>query len=353
MRVLSIALSASITKKFALLSSLLAVLAIPALAGVTVNSPSNGSEVTAPLTLSAFATACSSQNVAAMGYSFDSSADTTVNEGTAIEASVGSAAGVHTLHVKAWGDSGAACVTDVTFTVKTGTTSTTGDSMIPPDAVSVSSIQAMGNWQAEHDDGGPGRSNGSTKVVKSPSLHGTTRRFETEYSDRGDERYSVAFSDDTNSMNFFYDAWVYLTSSADHVANLEMDVNQVMANGQTVLIGVQCDGYSGTWDYTVNEGTAKLPRPHWVNKNGTKCNLRNWTRQKWHHVQASFSRDNSGTITYHSVWFDGTESKLNARAYGGADLGWDPVINTQFQVDGLGSSGTTTVFLDSLTISRW
>ncbi len=340
-------------KKFSFSLAMIVFLAIPALAGVTVNSPVNNTDVASPFALSASAANCSSQSVAAMGYSFDSSADTTVIDGTVIEATIGSAAGPHTLHVKAWGQNGAACVTDVSITVKSGPVTSSGDPVIPSFAVTVSSIQAMSNWNAAHDSGGPGSSSGSAKVVSSPSLHGSTRRFVTQFSNSGDERYSINFSDDTNSTNLFYDAWVYLTGSASQIANLEMDVNQVMANGQTVLIGVQCDGYSGTWDYAVNLGTAKNPRPHWANKGGTKCNPRNWTRNSWHHVQASFSRDDSGTIKYHSVWLDGAESRLESTAFGAADLGWAPVINTQFQVDGLGSSGTTTVYLDSLTISRW
>ena len=353
MKTLSSAVCMRIIKTSSLLFSLFTVLAIPALAGVNVNSPVNNSGVASPFLLSASATSCSSQNVSAMGYSFDGSADTTVIDGTSIETSVGSASGTHTLHVKAWGESGSTCVTEVTINVTAGTTSASGDAVIPSNAVSVSRIQAMGNWAAEHDSGGPGSSSGSTKIVSSPSLHGSTREFVTKYSNSGDERYSVSFADDTNSTNLFYDAWVYITNSASHIANVEMDVNQVMANGQTVLIGVQCDGYSGTWDYTVNQGTAKNPKPHWANKSGTKCNPRNWSQNTWHHVQASFSRNDSGTITYHSVWFDGAESILNATAFGAAELGWGPVINTQFQVDGLGSSGTTTVYLDSLAISRW
>ena len=54
-----------------------------------------------------------------------------------------------------------------------------------------------------------------------------------------------------------------------------------------------------------------------------------------------------------SIWLDGTEIlDLNAKAFGAADLGWGPTINTQFQIDGLGS-GTVKVYVDSLTISRW
>jgi hypothetical protein len=334
-------------------SSLAAIMTIPAMAGVTVNSPSNNSDVSSTFTLSASAATCSSQNVATMGYSFDSSSDTTVIKGQTIDASIASGSGTHTLHVKAWGDNGSSCVTDVVLKVSSAAGTETSESIVPSDAVQVSSIQALSSWAFAHDTGGPGSSSGSTSMVSSPSLYGNTRRFVTSYSNGGDERYSTSFADNTGDTNFFYDAWVYLTSSASNIANLEMDVNQVMANGQTVLIGVQCDGYSGEWAYTVNKGSASNPKPTWVGKSGTSCNPRAWSRNAWHHVQAYYTRDDSGNITYHSVWLDSVESTINETVFGAASLGWGPTINTQFQVDGLGSSGTTTVYVDSLTISRW
>jgi hypothetical protein len=343
----------NISRTLSVACSLVATMAIPAFAGVTVNSPSNNATVSTPFNLSASASTCSSQNVDTMGYSFDSSSNTTVVDSQSIDASIASATGTHTLHVKAWGNKGASCVTDVVIDVQSGATTSTGDSVIPSDAVNVSSIQALSGWAAAHDTGGPGSSSGSSSIVSSPSLYGSTRRFLTQFSSAGDERYSVSFSDDVNSENYFYDTWVYLTSSASKIANLEFDVNPVMANGQTVLIGVQCDGYSGNWAYTVNKGSASSPKPGWVGKSGTTCNPRNWSQNTWHHVQAYYSRDSSGNITYHSVWLDGAQSNLNVTVFGAASLGWGPVINTQFQVDGLGSSGSPTVYLDSLTISRW
>jgi hypothetical protein len=343
----------NISRALVTVSSLAAILTIPAMAGVNVNSPSNNSDVSSPFTLSASASTCSSQNVATMGYSFDSSSETTVIKSQSIDASISSGSGTHTLHVKAWGENGSSCVTDVVLNVSSGPGTESGESIIPSDAVQVSSIQALSGWAEAHDTGGPGSSSGSTSVVSSPSLYGNTRRFVTSYSNGGDERYSVSFADNTGDTNFFYDAWVYLTSSASNIGNLEMDVNQVMANGQTVLIGVQCDGYSGEWAYTVNKGSASNPKPTWVGKSGTNCNPRAWSRNAWHHVQAYYSRDDSGNITYHSIWLDGVESTINETVFGAAALGWGPTINTQFQVDGLGSSGSTTVYVDSLTVSRW
>ena len=77
-------------------------LTVPAMAGVNVTSPSSGDRVSSPFKLSAWATSCGSQNVDAMGYSFDSSSDTTIIDGQSIDKSISSPSGQHTLHVKAW-----------------------------------------------------------------------------------------------------------------------------------------------------------------------------------------------------------------------------------------------------------
>jgi hypothetical protein len=288
-----------------------------------------------------------------MGYSFDSSSSTTVIKSQTIDASIASGSGTHTLHVKAWGDNGSSCVTDVVINVSSDPGTESSGSIIPSDAVQVSSIQALSGWAEAHDDGGPGSSSGSMAIVSSPSKYGNTRQFVSSYSNGGDERYSISFSDDVSDTNYFYDTWVYLTSSKSDIGNLEFDVNPVMSDGKTVLIGIQCDGYSGEWAYTVNKGSASDPKPSWVGKSGTSCNPRNWSENTWHHVQAYYSRDNSGNITYHSVWLDGAESTINETVFGAASLGWGPTINTQFQIDGLGSSGHVTAYLDSLTVSRW
>ena len=333
-------------------------LSLPALAGVTVNSPANNSDVSSPFTLSASASTCSSKSVISMGYSFDSSSDTTVVHDQTIDKSVSVSSGAHTLHVKAWAGNGVVCVSDVKITVKAGADNSeaSGDdsesASVPSNADSVSHIQALSNWSAKHDTGAQGSASGSTSIVSSPSLYGSTRKFSTSFSSSGAERFSRSFSDNISAKNFFYDAWIYLTDSASKIGNIEMDVNQTMPNGQTAFMGFQCDGYSGNWAYNTNKGTATDFRPHWQSKSGTTCNPRNWTRNKWHHVQASFSRTSSGTVTYHSIWLDGKESKINASDNVANDAGWGDVIQTQFQIDGLGS-GTVTAYVDNLTISVW
>src|ERR1035438_8731505 len=81
----------------------------PSTAAVIVNSPTPGKAVNSPFALSATASVCSSQTVATMGYSLDSSSNTTIVNAQSVQASVAAASGAHTLHVKAWGRSGSSC----------------------------------------------------------------------------------------------------------------------------------------------------------------------------------------------------------------------------------------------------
>lgn len=213
----------------------------------------------------------------------------------------------------------------------------------------------MSTWTAVYDvgtSGSSGSSTGATSLVDAPSLSGQAREFATTYKNSGGERYNVSFGHDTAATHFLYDAWVYLDGSVGDVANLEMDMNQVMADGQTVIYGFQCDGYSKTWDYTTNAGTPTHYDDQWL-KSDQACDLQQWSVDTWHHVQIAYSRDDAGNVTYESVWLDGTEQDINATAPSSFALGWGPTLLTDLQVDGLGASGSSTVYLDQLTIYRW
>jgi hypothetical protein len=70
-------------------------------------------------------------------------------------------------------------------------------------------------------------------------------------------------------------------------------------------------------------------------------------------VQVYYSRDNSGNITYHSVWLDGNQQNINATVNSAFALGWQPSLLTNLQIDGLGNGGSATVYLDNLTVYRW
>jgi hypothetical protein len=339
--------------KLTTLLLMLAGFAMSAEATVTVAKPANGTEVTSPFTLSANSSTCSAQTVSAMGYSLDNSSDTTIIDSTTVNAQVQAATGSHTLHVKAWGNKGSACVTDVAISVQPITTIKTSAPVIPSNAVSVSSIQTLANWHSSIDTAVAGSASGVTGLDNSPSRSGNARKFVTKYSNYGNERYYVSFGDDTEATNFLYDAWVYVASSSSDVANVEMDMNQVMPNGQTVIFGFQCDGWAGTWDYTANIGSPKEPIDTWLHSSAS-CNPRSWKINAWHHVEVSYSRDTDGNVTYKSVWLDGVEQTIDATVPSAFALGWSPTLLTNFQVDGYTSAtGASTIYLDELTIYRW
>jgi hypothetical protein len=319
--------------------------------GISVSSPGNGTSVASPFSLVANASTCSGQAVTSLGYSLDGSSSTTLVTGTSVNTHVSAASGGHTLHVKSWGKSGAACSDSVSITV-TGTTATSDAVTAPTSATAVSSVQTLSGWTATHDSGTSGSSSGSTAVVTSPTLSGHARKFSLKWSGSGGERYSKSFGDDRTSLDFLYDGWVYIASSSGSIANIEMDLNQTMPSGNTVIFGFQCDGYKGKWDYSENKGSTAKPVGAWVSTS-VACNPSSWSRNAWHHVQIEYSRASTGgDITYKSVTLDGTTHTLNKTVFAARSLGWGSSIVTNFQVDGRGS-GSGTVYLDKLTVSRW
>jgi hypothetical protein len=331
--------------------------------GVSVSEPAENSGVSSPFGLDASSTSCSSQTVSAMGYSLDDSSSTAIVYGTSVSAAVTAAAGAHVVHVKSWGNQGGACDTDVNITVAGSGSATTSSSnaapsggsgpYVPSNAISVGGIQAFGDWVSVYDSGTAGYATGAMAMVGASTLSGNALQFYSTYSYYGGERYYASFGDDTNASNFVYDGWVYLDNSSGSIANLEMDMNQVVWNGDTVIFGLQCDGWTGTWDYTENAGSLTAPYDYWVHSSAP-CNPQTWSRYTWHHVQASYSRDSYGDVTYQSVWLDGNQQPINATVFSAFALGWAPTLLTNFQVDSIAPGwSSSTVYLDNLTISRW
>jgi hypothetical protein len=217
--------------------------------------------------------------------------------------------------------------------------------VVPSNAIASSDIQVLDTWHFNHDAGTPGSAVGESGLVSTPSRSGSARQFISSYTASGGEIYSASYADDTTAMNFVYDGWVWIDAGSS-IVNLEMDSNQVTANGQTVIYAFQCSGYSNVWEYS---GAGAI----WVHS-AQPCNPANWQTDTWHHVQISYSRDDSGNVTYHSVWLDGAEQPINATVPSSFALGWQiGVVQTQFQLDGPAANASSTVFLDNLTISRW
>jgi hypothetical protein len=217
---------------------------------------------------------------------------------------------------------------------------------VPPNAISVTEIQQLPHWKFNHDPGTPGNSVGTMTLVSDPSLSGGAARFSNDFTDGGGEIYARSYANDPDATNFVYDNEVWIEEGSV-VANLEMDNNQVMANGDTVIYAFQCAGDGGTWDYAGNLGTAAAPHVHWQHSTAP-CNPADWATNMWHHVQISY-------VTYNSVWLDGVEAPINETIFSAFSLGWERGdLMTNFQVDGAPrASGSSVLYADNFTISRW
>lgn len=171
-------------KSLCLLSAALAVCVPPAHANVTVSTPTNNAAVVSPFLLNASASPCSTQAIASMGYSLDSSTNTIVVYAAKITENVIATAGSHILHVKSWGKHGASCVTNISIMVTTSPTAA-----VPQNAIVAGGIQTLKTWQAAYDTGsGSGSSTGTMSLVTAPSVSGTAREFLTTYTNYGGER---------------------------------------------------------------------------------------------------------------------------------------------------------------------
>ena len=309
--------------------------------GITVTAPLSNSTVSWPVQITASFAGCGGAS-SGFGYSVGSSpfitwgsSNTQINN-----KDYRLTPGVYpTLHFKGWTGS-TLCEVNISNVTVTG-----------PSVTTASNIDSYptANWKWVHDTGTGGTASGSTTLVSgSPCQDSQCRQFTMSYTNYGGMRGSTSFGFNTSHSvtHFVYDTYIYFTSAQD-VQNIELDTNQVWdANNDVLIFGLQC-AYDGFWQYTTFSGwhdsTTRCPVPS------------TWTANKWHHVQLAAHRDGSGNAFYDSVTLDGTTTNLT-NAYGNSSfaLNWaagDLVLN--FQLDGLGASGSITAYVDGLTEIYW
>jgi hypothetical protein len=307
--------------------------------GVWVTSPGVNATVGSPVNYVATATtATCSKGVASMGIYVNNQLQTqTVVSGASMNTTLSLAAGKYDTVVEEWDFCGGAAYTHVPITVA-------GSAALP--GQTFSHLENSANWQGEHDAGTPGSSSGTSGLVSNPSRDGSARQFAMNYSGNAGQRWHLSFGNDPGATQFVYDLWVNLPNPAS-VANLELDINHVMANGVTVILGTQCSYYSGTWEYSVNANG----HPSWRPSN-IPCNPRTWTPNAWNHIQIGEHHDSSGNGTRDFIIFNGVRSDfIGATGNSSFALGWAPgSLLTNFQVDAIGSGGSLAVYADEMTV---
>jgi hypothetical protein len=310
---------------------------------ITITSPHSNTTYSYPVTVAATFSGCGGTSTG-FGYSANSSSfitwgqtNTTINN-TDYRLTPGTYA---TIHFKGWSGS-PLCEADATNVTITG-----------PDTTTVSNIEddPTSDWKYVFDTGTSGSASGTTTLVSgSPCQDSQCREFTMSFTDGGGMRGSISFGTDESATNFVYDTYVYLTNPSS-LANLEMDNNQVWDSSNDVLIyGTQCAS-NGYWEYTTNDSGA-----HW-NVSTVKCEggPPKWQSDYWHHVQIKAHRDGSGNAYYDSVTLDGVTSQLNDSGFSSFALDWNPNgdLLLNFQMDGNGSSGSVTAYVDGLTEIYW
>ena len=340
------------------------MLSQPALAAnITVASPVNGTTVPSPVWVRAHNIGCNGLAPTAFGYSVDNSSTlirgVNVND---VDTTTALAAGTHTIHYKAWTSSGVCPVVSTTFKVAGGSSSggsTSGGSTssggssgavyaLPSAAVPSASLDDIGGWGAEHDAGTPGSSKGSMVYPASASPYDHARKFYMTYSNHGGERWHVSFGNNGSAAHFAFDTYIYVANPSQ-VQNLELDLNQVLSSGETIILGTQCSSISKTWEYVVVSGN----KPHWKASN-IGCNPLTWSTG-WHHVQIGFHRSGS-TVVHDWVNLDGSHKTFsNATGAAGLWLGWGKGnLSVNYQIDGESKgSGSVTSYVHKMTIYHW
>ncbi len=153
---------------------------------------------------------------------------------------------------------------------------------------------------------------------------------------------------DTTSTTWAYDNQIY--GDFTHVGRIEEDINQTLSDGTTIIYGYRCNFSNGFWEYT-REVTPRTST--WVTSSAT-CNHTLIPNNTWKHLQL-YSTRNVGNVTYQNVCVDGVCQLISQTVNSQFSLSFLPVGNIviNYQLDGDGTSFSTTTYLDQMSISRY
>ena len=221
----------------------------------------------------------------------------------------------------------------------------------PPNAIVISKIEAMSNWQwctATFSNGsacasGMGNATSSKEDNQtSPSRDGSSSEFDIG----GPTPYSNALwfrtlTPNNNATHFVYDLWFYI-DRAQLPEALEFDVNQSFG-GTRWVYGTECS-YKDTGKWDVWDGSIH----HWVKSNVPCPQVSSTT---WHHLVWQFEHVND-KVHYISVTVDGQTFPVDM--YLGTESNFaGEGVDVAFQMDGDSQQNPYSVWLDQVTLTEW
>jgi hypothetical protein len=220
----------------------------------------------------------------------------------------------------------------------------------------ITQLDALTTWQGEWDaatnSGGKNAAGatipGAVGTTTYPVTIGgrTARAFPSDYTNHGGFRYHVHYGSDTTHKNFIYSGNLYFDGELP--AQMELDNNQVTADGKTYIYGVQCNSNDGFWDITRQDTGC-----HWQ-ASTAKGNPKTWPTKTWLHFEIMSHRDDAGNITYDAVHFNGTTQKIGTTLASARNIGWGiGSLLVNFQLGGASSAGSIRAYANGLQVARW
>lgn len=218
--------------------------------------------------------------------------------------------------------------------------------VIPPNAKTSGILDAKTNWKQEKDAGTPGSaSNISNHYIDANN----GRNFHADYQNHGGVRWSNTCANTETATNFVYDLEVMASDWKGMTGQLELDINQSMADGTNIFLCTQANFNAGCWDYTLTPSG----KCHWYH---STIAVKPFAPNAWVHIQIETSRDANYIVTYKNIAIDGVATPFESSAKGVSAFhqGWGAgkIINN-YQTNGAQTSGTMDTFSRNMQVWYW
>jgi hypothetical protein len=211
----------------------------------------------------------------------------------------------------------------------------------------VVNLDALTGWSGEKDAGTKGTAVGTSAYPVNVGGR-IARSFPSDYTNYGGMRYHCNYATDMNSHNFVYAGDLWFDDPAP-LGQMELDNNQVTADGRTYIFGCQANNNDGAWDVT-----EAISASQWVITPAKGC-PKTWPAKQWMHFEIASHRDDAGNVTYDAVHFNGATQAIGMTLPASLMLNWkrgDCVVNWQ-ENGALPGAGSIRAYGSNTRVARW